>query len=137
MKRSPHRSVPPRKSLRSQGAKPPPREREEFAGGPLSAGGRSQTWLRSRPAPSGPDPAGTSCGTSRGAGGEPRLCQRPRGQEVVGEGRLLCLPPRRPDFEGWMNIQIISIPASPGFPSLMAYLTCAPAEQKRGCPGPC
>lgn len=50
------------------------RERS-WRGDPLSAGGCSQTWLRSRPAPSGPDPASTSRGTPRGA---PALAATPR-----------------------------------------------------------
>jgi len=59
------------------------------------------------------------------------------GQEKVGEVRLYLLPPRRPDFEGRMNIQITSIPTSAAFPNLMAYLICALEEQNRGCSGPC
>lgn len=62
-------------------------KRAEFAGAPLSAAGRSQTWLRSRPAPPGPDPA-----IPKGAeqGRETRFCQR--SQEEVGEGSAGCLP---------------------------------------------
>lgn len=70
------------------------RERKEFAGGPLSAGGRSQTWLHSRLSPSGPDPAGTSCGPPRGAEeGSPGFASDPGGRRRLGkEGCAACFP---------------------------------------------
>lgn len=67
MKRSPHPSVAPSRSLRSRGAKPQRRQPEEVVGGSLRAGGHSETSLRSQPAPPRPDPVSTSRSTPRHA----------------------------------------------------------------------
>lgn len=66
------------------------REKEFFAGGPLSAGNCCQTWLRSQPAPLGPDPAGTS----RRVEGSPSFASDPPG--VGGGWGRMAAPPASP-----------------------------------------
>lgn len=96
-------------------------EPAQFAGAPLSTSGHSPNL-----APPGPDPA-----IPKGAEQGRPCCQISR--QGGGWGGKSWLLTRHPDFEGWMNVEIIPIPSSPAFSNLVAHPTCTPAEQSRWC----